>query len=82
MKKAGILIVLFLFKVTIAVAQCPMCKAAVESNLEDGGTSTVGMGLNTGILYLMIIPYVMVAAIGIFWYRAKKKQEKNAPRFT
>lgn len=64
------------------LAQCPMCKASVESNLEDGGDKVVGMGLNSGILYLMAIPYIMVAAIGIFWYRAKKRQEKNAPRFS
>lgn len=68
--------------VSQTLAQCPMCKASVESNMQDGGEKVFGMGLNSGILYLMAIPYIMVIAIGFFWYRAKKKQEKNAPRFT
>ena len=33
-----------------AIAQCAMCKATVESNIENGG-KTVGRGLNSGILY-------------------------------
>lgn len=82
MKKVLIIILLALFNVGTAIAQCPMCKASVESNMKDGGEKVFGMGLNSGILYLMAIPYIMVVAIGFFWYRAKKKQENNAPRFT
>lgn len=82
MKKTILILFLFLFNLGHLLAQCPMCKAAVESNLEEGGKNAVGLGLNSGILYLMAIPYIMVIAIGFFWYRAKKKQEKNAPRFT
>lgn len=46
-----------------AVAQgCAMCKAVVESGDAGifGGRQDVGSGLNTGILYLMAVPYVLL----------------------
>jgi hypothetical protein len=51
-----------------ASAQCAMCKASVESNIENGG-KTVGRGLNTGILYLMSIPYLVLGGIGFMVYK-------------
>lgn len=42
-------------------AQCAMCKANAASSLRNG--SSVAKGLNTGILYLMTIPYLMLAFI-------------------
>ena len=72
MKK--ILFVLFLvFSFTMAVeAQCPMCKTAVESGMEDGHTK--GKGLNDGILYLLATPYIAIAVIGGTWYYKNKKK--------
>ncbi|MFK7808918.1 MAG: hypothetical protein AB8F74_14030 [Saprospiraceae bacterium] len=55
------------------IAQCPMCKIAAESNLENGGTA--GKGLNQGILWMFSMPYVMVGLIGFLWYRNKRKEE-------
>jgi hypothetical protein len=46
---------------------CSMCKAVVEG--EDGsgrifgGEQAVGRGLNTGILYLMAVPYALLFLI-------------------
>jgi hypothetical protein len=54
-------------------AQCAMCTATVESNLKSGGTT--GSGLNSGIMYLLAVPYLAMAAIGILWY--KKYRKKN-----
>jgi len=67
--------VCFTLQISAVIAQCPMCKASVESNIK-GGDTVVGMGLNDGILYLMALPYMAVALIAYLWYRAKKKQEK------
>lgn len=43
---------------------CAMCKAVVESGEGSGnifgGEQAVGKGLNTGILYLMAVPYVLL----------------------
>lgn len=69
---------LFLFLATItflfinmdAEAQCAMCKQAVKSNLESNeGSRKIGMGLNTGILYLMGIPYLIFATIAFAFFR-------------
>ena len=48
-----------------AEAQCAMCKAVVESSVENsanvfGGNSRIGEGLNKGIIILMIVPYVLL----------------------
>ncbi len=51
-------------------AQCPMCKIAAQSNLENGGSA--GKGLNKGILYILLAPYILVTTLGILWYRNKK----------
>lgn len=38
-----------------------MCKAVVESDRGVfGGRQEIGAGLNTGILYLMAVPYVLL----------------------
>lgn len=52
------------------LAQCPMCRIAAESNLENGGTA--GQGLNTGILYMLMMPYLLIGLIGFVWYRNRK----------
>ncbi|MDG1278393.1 MAG: hypothetical protein P8O16_14005 [Algoriphagus sp.] len=70
----------FLLVQTNSFAQCAMCRASVENNVSNGDTS-IGAGLNNGILYLFIMPYLMAAVIGFFWYRAaKKKKAKLAIR--
>lgn len=58
MKKVLLSIILLLF-IQIANAQCAMCKAVVES----GGNLDEAEGLNSGILYLMVFPYLLVGAL-------------------
>lgn len=41
-------------------SQCAMCKAAAESDLENNPNS-VAKGINDGILFLMLIPYILMA---------------------
>lgn len=52
-------------------AQCPMCKMSAEQNLKDGGTA--GIGLNRGILYMLCMPYLLVASLGYLWVRNRNK---------
>ncbi|NVK26956.1 MAG: hypothetical protein HWE14_02865 [Flavobacteriia bacterium] len=54
-----------------ADAQCAMCKAVAESNSGSGGS--VANGLNSGILYLMVFPYLMMGGVAFLWYRHNKK---------
>jgi len=57
------------------LAQCPMCRMSAESNLKNGGTD--GRGLNAGILYMLAMPYTLVAVIGFWWWRNRKKTENS-----
>ncbi|MHA7130039.1 hypothetical protein [Algoriphagus namhaensis] len=76
-----ILVVVMSSLVTVAVqAQCAMCRASVENNVSNGDTS-IGAGLNNGILYLFVMPYLMAMVIAFFWYRsAKRKKSKLSLR--
>lgn len=58
-----------------ADAQCPMCKLSAESNLKSGGQA--GRGLNTGIFYLLAMPYLAVGTVGYLWWRNKKRAEQE-----
>ena len=74
MKKIATTFVLFLFSSILLgdlVAQCPMCRMSLESNLENGGTA--GSTINMGILYMLIVPYVLVFSIGYMWYKRNRK---------
>lgn len=57
-------------------AQCPMCRMSAESNLKNGGTE--GRGLNTGILYLLALPYLMVGTVGYVWWRNRRTDGDEA----
>lgn len=48
-------------------AQCAMCRANAESNLKEGGT--IAKGLNTGILYLMTIPYLILGTLFFLFFK-------------
>lgn len=54
-------------------AQCAMCRAVLES--EEGGVK--GEAVNDGIVYLMVIPYILVAVLGYFIYQMKMKKPKT-----
>jgi hypothetical protein len=53
-------------------AQCAMCRASLESE----GNTMKAEAVNDGIVYLMVIPYILVGIVGIVVYRmyTKKKQ--------
>ncbi len=57
-------VLLLVFVPAEAVAQgCAMCKAVAGSEpVKDayGGSQSVGAGLNTGILFMMAVPYVLL----------------------
>jgi hypothetical protein len=61
-------LLLFLFVVnTSSYAQCAMCKTSAESDLQAGGS--IAKGLNTGILYLMAIPYIILCLGAYFFFK-------------
>ena len=50
---------------SVTEAQCAMCRAVLES---EEGQSTA-KGINNGIVYLMIVPYVLVGGVAYLIYR-------------
>jgi len=74
MKTKLFFIVLLLFFVSIpADAQCAMCRAVLETE-ESGGAAK---GINNGIVYLMIFPYLLVGGVGYAIYRSRKKARQR-----
>ncbi|MCS7035880.1 MAG: hypothetical protein RMJ33_03030 [Saprospiraceae bacterium] len=73
---SAILMLVLVTAVPEAWGQCPMCRMSAESNLQNGGTA--GRGLNTGILYMLAMPYLLVAAIGYWWWRNRRKSSVEA----
>tara|TARA_R110002072_G_scaffold107106_1_gene233434 strand:+ start:772 stop:990 length:219 start_codon:yes stop_codon:yes gene_type:complete len=69
-KKTVFLILLMLLTVQSSYAQCAMCKAVVET-----GDTEMAEGVNNGISYLMVFPYLLVGVLGYTLYRYKKKAE-------
>ncbi len=65
-RSKGFVILFLLLILTIpADAQCAMCRAVLET--EDG--QGVAAGINNGIVYLMTIPYILIAGIGFIIYK-------------
>ena len=52
-----------------------MCRGSVESSMGNG-RNNVGVGLNTGIMFLFVTPYIIVAVIGYLWYRNSTKNRR------
>ncbi len=57
-------------------AQCAMCKASVENNIGEGSAG-LSAGLNTGILFLFVTPYLLVTLVGLLWYWKRKPQNAS-----
>jgi len=55
-----------------ANAQCAMCTISAEQGTKNGNTQ--GKGLNSGIIYLLVIPYLMISGIGVLWYLKYRKK--------
>jgi len=72
MYKRKIIILSFLLFLSIesAFTQCAMCKAVVEN-----GGQEMAEGINSGITYLMVFPYLLVALLAYVLYRYKKRSE-------
>lgn len=61
----------FVFYSINANAQCAMCRAAVESE----GSNVKAEALNDGIVYLMVVPYLLIGIIGYVVYKMYSKKK-------
>ncbi len=72
MKKTIIISLTFFISTLKTKAQCAMCKAVVEN-----GDKDLAEGVNSGITFLMLFPYLFLA-LGLFiYFRNKKRESKN-----
>lgn len=60
----------------ITSAQCAMCRTQLENNVSNGDTS-IAAGINTGILYLLSLPYIAILILGYVWYRNSKNAHEK-----
>ena len=67
------LTVILLLSSTSVDAQCAMCRAVLES---DENTQTA-RGVNNGIMYLMVFPYLLIGAVGYAIYRSRKNAKES-----
>lgn len=49
-----------------SVAQCPMCKLSAEG-------SDIRKNLNSGILYLLAFPFILMGGAMLWWYLNRRK---------
>ena len=52
-----------------ASAQCAMCRAVLESE----ASQSAAEGINDGIMYLMIFPYLLMAGVAYMIWRSRRK---------
>jgi hypothetical protein len=63
-----LLLLLFVFTTKNTFSQCAMCKAVVEN-----GDGAMAEGVNNGITYLMVFPYLLIGILFFSIYRYNKK---------
>jgi hypothetical protein len=66
MKKWTTLVIVIIFITLDIDAQCVMCKATTESGDK---TEQVIEGINSGILFLMGIPYLLLMTVGFILFK-------------
>jgi ABC-type transport system involved in Fe-S cluster assembly fused permease/ATPase subunit len=68
-KETILLVLVFCFFPLFSSAQCAMCRAALESS----DNTEKAAAVNDGIIYLMIIPYLLAGVIAYAVYRSRRK---------
>ena len=63
----------FLFFQFSANAQCAMCRAALAGE----GNVAKAQAVNNGIVYLMVIPYLLVAGVFYAVYKMNKNKKQG-----
>jgi hypothetical protein len=79
MKVIGLLTSFLFLVVFQASAQCAMCRSTLENNFSNGNPG-IGAGINTGILYLLVLPYLAVLVLGYFWFKSSRNAQELSGR--
>ncbi|HCK05140.1 MAG TPA: hypothetical protein DHV98_01910 [Flavobacteriaceae bacterium] len=65
-----IALVIFSVGFNSLLAQCAMCRAVLESD----ASGQAARGINNGIVYLMVFPYLLVGAVGYAVYKIRRSK--------
>lgn len=76
MKRIFLILMFLILAVEDILAQCAMCRSTLENNYSNGNPG-IAAGINTGILYLLSMPYLAVLVIGYLWYKSSKHAQKE-----
>jgi hypothetical protein len=76
MKAFFLLLCIIVLNATDALSQCAMCRSTLENNYSNGNPG-IGAGINTGILYLLVMPYLAVLILGYFWFKSSRNDQKQ-----
>lgn len=83
MKRVAAVLIVMLVSAVNAFSQCAMCRSTLENNYSNGDPG-IAAGINTGILYLLSMPYLAIIVITYLWFKSSKRAAKRlsgiAPR--
>ena len=79
MKKLLLSLSFLIVAACAASAQCAMCRSTLENNFSNGDPG-IAAGINTGILYLLVLPYLAAIVVGVLWYKSTKNARKEFNR--
>jgi hypothetical protein len=65
-----IFLILMLFSLN-AQSQCAMCRAVLESEADQSAAK----GINDGIMYLMVFPYLLMGGVAYMVWRSRQKDK-------
>ena len=73
--KIVFLTVLILLIAHVAFPQCAMCTEVADEASKNGNSA--GDGINKGVLYLFLSPYLIVGTIGFILWRSRRKAQQD-----
>lgn len=62
---------LILLSIAEGYSQCAMCRVTLENNVSNGEAG-IGASINFGILYLLVMPYLLIGILAYFWFKRSK----------
>ena len=69
--KPILLTICIMLLVHIAFSQCAMCTEVADEASRNGNSA--GDGINKGVLYLFLSPYLIVGTIGFILWRSRRR---------
>jgi hypothetical protein len=75
-RKVVLILLLVFISMDASFAQCAMCRSTLENNVSNGDPG-IASGINTGILYLLVMPYLAVVVLAYLWFKSSRDAKKK-----